>query len=121
MLIDAAADMTFRALATDYDGTLAHDGHVDETTVAALKTAPAMGLRLVLVTGRELINLTNTFAEVKLFDRIVAENGAVLLDPQKQTTRLLASPPPQPLIERLTARQVPLFVGHTIVDRKSVG
>jgi hydroxymethylpyrimidine pyrophosphatase-like HAD family hydrolase len=29
--------MRYHVLATDYDGTLAHDGRVDDDTVAALK------------------------------------------------------------------------------------
>jgi len=29
--------MTWRGIATDYDGTLAHDGRVDEPTLEALR------------------------------------------------------------------------------------
>jgi hydroxymethylpyrimidine pyrophosphatase-like HAD family hydrolase len=50
----AGGAMTFEALATDYDGTLAYDGIVDESTIDALKRARDRGLRLVMVTGREL-------------------------------------------------------------------
>src|SRR5262249_43299624 len=46
--------MRFRALATDYDGTLAHDGHVDAPTVDALRRLRDSGRLLILVTGREL-------------------------------------------------------------------
>ena len=41
-------------LATDYDGTLAHDGAVAETTVEALIDFKRSGRKLILVTGREL-------------------------------------------------------------------
>jgi len=107
--------MTFDTLATDYDGTLAHDGVVDEPTVEALLRARAAGLRLIMVTGRELADLFNTFEHSALFDRIVAENGAVLYDPGTQAVELLASAPPPALIERLTSENVPLSVGHSIV------
>ena len=46
--------MYFLALATDYDGTLAHDGRVDSPIIAALERFKATGRKLVLVTGREL-------------------------------------------------------------------
>jgi hydroxymethylpyrimidine pyrophosphatase-like HAD family hydrolase len=107
--------MTFRALATDYDGTIASDGRVDEATVAALMDARARGARLILVTGRELTDLCNTFAYVDLFDRVVAENGALVYDPSTRHFDVLAPAPPQPLVERLTAERIPLSVGHSII------
>lgn len=107
--------MRFTVLATDYDGTIAHDGLVDDGTVAALRRARADGMRLVLVTGRELPSLANTFAHVDVFDLVVAENGAVLLDPQRQQRQALTVAPPPQLLEWLTSRQVPLSVGHCIV------
>jgi hypothetical protein len=107
--------MHFQALATDFDGTIAHDGDVDDETVAALRRARAVGLKLVMVTGRELGDLSNTFAHITMFDRIVAENGALLVNPTTQAARRLAQAPPPALVERLTGRNVPLTVGHSIV------
>jgi hydroxymethylpyrimidine pyrophosphatase-like HAD family hydrolase len=107
--------MTFDALATDYDGTLAHDGVVDDPTVAALVRARDAGLKLVMVTGRELGDLFNTFAHSALFDAIVAENGAVLYHPSTKEVKVLSDPPPAPLIEWLTSAKIPLSVGHSIV------
>jgi HAD superfamily hydrolase (TIGR01484 family) len=49
------------ALATDYDGTLAHDGVVDEATIKALKRFRQSGRKLILVTGRELPDLERVF------------------------------------------------------------
>src|SRR5262245_43782060 len=80
--------MNFQVLATDFDGTIAHDGHVDERTLAALQRASRAGLKLVMVTGRELSDLSNTFAHTDMFDRIVAENGALLVNPRTKATRL---------------------------------
>lgn len=51
--------MTFDALATDFDGRLAHDGIVDPVTVQAL--GRHAGLKLLMVTGREQSDLFNTF------------------------------------------------------------
>ena len=107
--------MRYLALATDYDGTIAFDGHVDEPTVEALRRAKAAGLRLVMVTGRELSDLFNTFEHSGLFERIVAENGAVIYDPATQSVESISSAPPPAFVEMLERQLVPLSVGHTIV------
>lgn len=107
--------MKFRALATDYDGTIAHDGIVDEATVEALRRARTAGLALLLVTGRELPSLFDTFPDPDVFDLIVAENGAVLYDPRTREVQLLGSAAPPALVEALERARVPLSVGHTIV------
>lgn len=107
--------MRYLALATDYDETIAFDGHVDEPTVEALRRAKAAGLRLVMVTGRELTDLCNTFEHSGLFERIVAENGAVIYDPATQSVESISSAPPPALVETLERQLVPLSVGHTIV------
>jgi hydroxymethylpyrimidine pyrophosphatase-like HAD family hydrolase len=105
----------FRALATDYDGTLAFDGKVDAETVDALRDARARGLRLVMVTGRELSDLFNTFDHADLFELIVAENGAVLYDPATKAVESIAAPPPRTFVEALQRQSIPLSVGHSIV------
>src|SRR5918993_5405087 len=107
--------MMYEALATDYDGTIAYDGVVDPPTLDALARARNAGLRLIMVTGRELSDLFNTFHHFAIFDRIVAENGAVLYDPGTRSIELLAPAPPASLVETLTTQGVPLSVGHSIV------
>ncbi|MCF1502963.1 HAD-IIB family hydrolase [Afifella sp. H1R] len=108
--------MHFLALATDYDGTLAHDGFVAPETCEALRRLKESGRRLILVTGRELVPLKAAFAEFALFDLIVAENGAVLYDPGDGTETTLAAPPPHALVERLLDRQVgPLSIGRAVL------
>jgi hydroxymethylpyrimidine pyrophosphatase-like HAD family hydrolase len=107
--------MTYRVLATDYDGTIAHDGRVDDATLDALRRLRVAGYCVILVTGREMTDLFNTFAHVDLFDRVVAENGAVLYDPATKRMDELAPAPPLPLVERLTREGVPLSVGHSVV------
>lgn len=107
---------TYSALATDFDGTIAHDGVVDEATLDALLRVRASRLRLILVTGRELESLFATFARTDIFDRVVAENGAVIYTPAGGVTRVLAPPPPPELLRLLTERQVPFRVGRSVID-----
>ena len=107
--------MTYRALATDYDGTLAHDGRVDAPTLEALERAHEHGLRLIMVTGRELDDLLKTFPQTRMFDRVVAENGAVLYHPGERASRTIAAPPPHALLEALGRQGVPMSVGRSIV------
>jgi hydroxymethylpyrimidine pyrophosphatase-like HAD family hydrolase len=108
--------MRFHALATDYDGTLAHDGRMDPPTVAALERARAAGRKLVLVTGRVLPELLQMCHRLDLFDLAVIENGAVLYSPAARTTRVLAPPPPPTFAEDLRKRGVhPVGTGEVIV------
>src|SRR5688500_18291982 len=108
--------MTFTALATDYDGTIATHGVVDDATLAALRRLKAAGRTLVLVTGRELESLYHTFAHVDLFDLVVLENGALLHYPANKTERAICEAPPVQLVLRLRELNVhPLSVGRVIV------
>lgn len=108
--------MRYHALACDYDGTLAHHGRVDEETIDALHRLRESGRRLILVTGRELDDLQTVFPQLDLFDRIVAENGALLYCPATRKERLLGERPPRALIDRLKQTGVaPISVGRVIV------
>jgi HAD superfamily hydrolase (TIGR01484 family) len=107
--------LPIRALATDYDGTLASHGMVDASTLAALEQLKASGRRLLMVTGRELPDLRSVFPALDLFDAIVAENGALLYRPGRGE-QLLAPPAPAALVDDLRRRAVePLAVGRAIV------
>ena len=108
--------MRYLALAVDYDGTLAKDGAVAPSTVAALEQVAASGRRLILVTGRELPQLLEIFPNIDLFDRVVAENGALLYRPSTKETEPLADAPPEAFVRELQRRGVePLSVGKSIV------
>jgi len=108
--------MYFMALATDYDGTLAHDGLVAASTVKALEKLKKSGRKLILVTGRELPNLKEVFPELSLFDKVVAENGALIYTPASEEERAISPAPSADLIDRLKRRGVkPLSVGRSIV------
>ncbi len=108
--------MQYHALAADYDGTLATDGIVDERTVEALQRLRESGRRLILVTGRIIEQLVQTFPQICLCDTVVADNGAVLFDPQTGQKNLLAEPPSREFIEELRRRGVaPIEIGDVIV------
>jgi HAD superfamily hydrolase (TIGR01484 family) len=108
--------MRYHALACDYDGTIAKDGHVDVDTLEALQHLRASGRKLLLVTGRELEHLEAVFPEMGIFDRIVAENGAVVFTPATRELRLMAGRPDERFISALRAENIkPLSIGHVIV------
>jgi hypothetical protein len=105
----------FLALATDYDATLADAGVVAPRTVAALKRLKHSGRKLIMVTGRHLHDLQSVFPGLDIFDRVVAENGALLFRPQSGKELLLCDPPPEKFVSRLRARGVPISRGRAIV------
>ncbi|HEY5704139.1 MAG TPA: HAD family hydrolase [Terrimicrobiaceae bacterium] len=107
--------MKWRALATDFDGTIATDGIVDEPTRLALVRLRSANVRMFLVTGRELSDFQGMKDFLPIFDMIVAENGAVLYEPGSDTTRSLGTPPPESFIAELSRRGVTPAVGISIV------
>lgn len=111
--------MKWRALATDFDGTIATDAVVDEPTLAALGRLRSANVRTLLVTGRHLTDFEPMGSFLALFDMVVGENGAVLFEPANGTFRTLSPPPPKEFVDELSRRQVtPLGVGHSIVDTR---
>ncbi|HZJ16692.1 MAG TPA: HAD family hydrolase [Chthoniobacteraceae bacterium] len=106
---------TLRALATDFDGTLAHNGTVSAATLGAVRRLKDAGIRLILVTGRELNDLSAIFPEIGYFDLAVMENGAVLFNPATGTIETLADPPPSAFVTRLNELGLPLQIGKAIV------
>jgi HAD superfamily hydrolase (TIGR01484 family) len=108
--------LRYHVLACDYDGTLATHGRVDDATLSAMDRLRASRRKLILVTGRRVPDLMEVFPRVELFDRVVAENGAVLYRPADRSERTLAEPPPESFVAALQRRQVsPLAVGRVIV------
>jgi HAD superfamily hydrolase (TIGR01484 family) len=108
--------LDYQVLATDYDGTLADGGSVAPAVLEGLRRFKASGRRLVLVTGRELGELAGVFPALDVFDRVVAENGAVLYRPESGDTITLGAPPDEDFVEHLRRERVsPLSVGRVIV------
>jgi hydroxymethylpyrimidine pyrophosphatase-like HAD family hydrolase len=113
---DVEDEMRFRVVAADYDGTLAHEGRVDNRTLETLERVRESGRKLLLVTGRELESLRSVFTELGLFDLIVAENGALLYHPSTGEEKLLGETPPAAFVEMLRrAGADPLSVGRCVV------
>jgi HAD superfamily hydrolase (TIGR01484 family) len=108
--------MRYLALCTDYDGTIAHHGQVDDATLSAMERLRESGRKLVLVTGREIPDLQKVFSRFDLFDIVVAENGALLYWPATKEERPLGEAPPAHFVARLREKGVgPMSVGRSIV------
>jgi hydroxymethylpyrimidine pyrophosphatase-like HAD family hydrolase len=108
--------MRYLALVTDYDGTIATGGKMADAAVTSIERLRMSGRRAILVTGRRLEDLLAILPHVRLFDYVVAENGAVVYEPQARKETLLASPPPLEFIQRLRALGVePIEVGRVVV------
>lgn len=108
--------MRYHVLATDYDGTLAKHGKVNSVALEALKQVKKSGRKIILVTGREMKELEIIFPEYDVFDLIVAENGALILNPENHQETLLGQRPPDSFINELQQRNVsPLSIGKVIV------
>src|SRR5690606_38536979 len=107
--------MRYLALCTDYDGTIAHHGRVDDAAIAALERLRESGRKLVMVTGREIPDLESVFSRFDLFDVIVAENGALLYWPDSEEELLLTEPASVEFVEALRAKGVErMSVGRSI-------
>src|SRR5260370_41579405 len=108
--------MGFSAFGCDYDETVARLGRVSPEGVLALKQLAASGRKLLLVTGRELDDLLSVFPAADLFDRIVAENGAVLYRPATRERKRLAKRAPDEFVEVLHRRRgTPLSGGEILL------
>jgi HAD superfamily hydrolase (TIGR01484 family) len=108
--------MRYMALATDYDGTLAANGVVASETWEAVGRLRASGRKLLLVTGRDIEDMKRVCPPLDRFDRVVAENGAVLYRPSTAEETTLAPPPPPEFVEALRRRGV----AHLRVSRAIV-
>lgn len=108
--------MRYHALAADYDGTLATHGRIDDATWDALRRLRGSGRKVIMVTGRELDELLGIVQTPEIFDRIVAENGALIYTPATKEIRTVCAAPPPAFVEELRKRGVDrVQVGRVIV------
>ncbi|HET8576419.1 MAG TPA: HAD hydrolase family protein [Methylomirabilota bacterium] len=107
--------MIFKALACDFDGTLASEDRIGPEALEALGHAREAGLRLILVTGRTFFELTRVCERLDLFDAVVAENGAVLYYPAAAMIRDQGPPPTKRLLAELDRRGISYQVGRVII------
>lgn len=108
--------MNVHAFATDYDGTIADANRVAEPTARALERVRATGRKLLLVTGRMLADLRLVCPDLdRMFDAVVAENGALVYFPDRRELRTLGDPPEPALTDALRRRGVPFDLGAAIL------
>ena len=107
--------MRFLGVATDYDGTLAEYGHVDEKTWAAVRQLRKSGRKILIVTGREVKDLQAICGHLKKFDCVVAENGAVLYWPCTNEMSVLAEAPPPAFARALAIKGVKQFASGIVI------
>ena len=108
--------MRFRALALDFDGTITQDGRLHPEVRAAIDESRARGVAVILVTGRILEDLRRVVGDLRIFDAVVAENGAVLAYPEKGRSMTLAHPPPAILLEEFGRRGIPAVAGECLIE-----
>jgi hydroxymethylpyrimidine pyrophosphatase-like HAD family hydrolase len=114
------SSMRYLALATDGDGTLTEDGRISADLADAFKRYRAAGGRAILVTGETIEDLA-TFADIELFDRVVAENGAVLFNHQLGDERVLADESPTSVVNAWrTVAEREVKSGRVVVSTKEV-
>ena len=107
--------MLLKALACDFDGTLASEDKIGGTAREALERARRAGLRLILVTGRTFFELTRVCDCLEVFDAVVAENGAVLYYPGSAMLSDEGPAPPEGLLRELGRRGIAYQLGRVIV------
>ncbi len=101
-------------LASDLDGTLAEEGRVSNETWKTLKQAKIAGITLILVTGRTLDSFVAEGPFAELCEAIVAENGAVVYFPRRETITLPYGRLDPRVLQRLEIMNVPLERGMVI-------
>jgi phosphoglycolate phosphatase (TIGR01487 family) len=108
--------MRYLGLVADYDGTLATGGKVSNATADSLRRLRTSGRHAILATGRRLNDLLEICPFIDLFSYVVAENGALVYEPERRETTLLADPMPDRFLEAMRDANVsPLEVGSVIV------
>ncbi|MDB9526616.1 HAD family hydrolase [Oscillatoria sp. CS-180] len=108
--------MRYHTIATDYDGTLAADGQVDDNTWAAISSFRDRGGKVLLVTGREFEDLQQVCPELRRFDAVIAENGGVVYWPDSDSVMPQGERPPEAFQQRLRERGVdPIRCGRVIM------
>lgn len=107
--------MRLRAIAVDYDGTIATDGVLHPAVRESIRQARQRGVVVVIVTGRILSDLRCVAGGLDFVDGVVAENGAVISLPNGHTTSL-GQAPPLSLLAELTGQGIALQVGRCVVE-----
>jgi hypothetical protein len=103
----------FRAVAVGIDGTLTDGSSSPPHVLAALRRTRSEGRRVVVVTGRTVGGVRDVLPDVlDHVDAVVAENGAVLFDPDRR--QALSAPLDGSLAAALADRGVEIRKGAVI-------
>jgi hydroxymethylpyrimidine pyrophosphatase-like HAD family hydrolase len=108
--------MRLKALALDYDGTIAEHGNMAPEVRAAVGRAREAGLTVIIVTGRILGDLRRVCGDLSFADAIVAENGAVVAFPRSGRSTALHVPPSPAFLDELRKRGVQFETGETVIE-----
>ena len=108
--------MRLKAIALDYDGTIAENDRLVAGVRDAIARARDRGLIVIIVTGRILSNLRRVFDELTLVDAVVAENGAVVAFPASGRSAVLHDPPAAELLDALRAADIAFEVGEVVIE-----
>lgn len=98
--------MKLKALALDYDGTIAEDGRLNPAVRGALERARSAGLVVLIVTGRIIGELRHLAGDLTFAEAVVGENGAVITFPRSGRSTALHEPPPPAFLDGLSERGV---------------
>ncbi len=101
-------------LACDLDGTLAEGGQVASETWNVLRQAKTAGLSIILVSGRSLDSFAAEGPYAELCEAIVAEDGAVVYFPRRDTVALPFGRLAPAVLEHLEKLNIPLEQGTAI-------
>jgi soluble P-type ATPase len=107
--------MNLNVVVLDYDGTIATDGVLHPDARSAIAELHAAGLIVVLATGRLLADLQQLLGDLRLFDAVIAENGAVIAFPDSGRSTTLGTPL-RVLIDALGERHVPATAEECVVE-----
>lgn len=104
----------YRLLAIDLDGTLLDPtGHVSAANIAAVHAAREAGARVVVCTGRGLVESAHILATIEQTDPVVVAGGSIIADPvTKHTLHRFSIAPAivRRVAERLIAHRHPVLV-----------
>lgn len=106
------------AFAVDLDRTLLPPGQsLPRSTSSTLRSVQEMGLKVVLVSGREHDRLAAFAQKLRAIDALVAENGAVIEVPLGGTVRRIGSQTGARVRERLGPARIPgVETGEVVVS-----
>ena len=106
--------MHISVIATDFDGTIAKGDQLAPQAADALRRWREPGRSVVLASGRSFDFLRDLQKREKVFDLIVAENGAVLYNPRTDEMHLPFGEVPGDLLDMLDKAGVPMWKGVSI-------